>query len=390
MVSIEVRFLGQHAAEAAQGVYICRSSEVPVTAAVSRPVSAERRLTEQGNVELPHRASGRAVRASLRAHHPPMDRQGRPTGKPNGPQVHSDSPVGPRPPLAADSVCAHLTRCGPSPAVPFRLPAPADRMEGHCMSETPERRKPSRELTRRLHANRWKPIDEWLSLMEWARFDDIEGSSLRDLLLQPDAECHSVTKVQPSIREQFTLLSHPDLRDLIPWHRLTDSQQRMVARLLSNPDAIKNAQAASEAADEVALLHTDEAAKLAKVSPATIRKWRERGHLFPSMLNYQQRPLYVPRLVMEAAQRSERWNPKQVGTRDPDEMLTAEAAASWLGVGPSTIRTWAHRGKMPRAGTDGQRRALYRVSDLAKVAEERGLLDATPKQTPDHGSAVGQ
>jgi len=240
-------------------------------------------------------------------------------------------------------------------------------MEGPSMPETPERRKPSRALTRRLNANRWKPIDEWLSQMEWARFDDIEGWTTRKLLLQPDVECHSVTEVPPTSREQFTSLSNTDLHDLIPWHLMNDSQQRMIARWLSNPDAIRNALAASEAADEVALLHTDEAAKLAKVSPATIRKWRERGHLFPSMLNYQRRPLYVPRLVLEAAERGERSTPEPIKDRSPDELLTVQAAASWLSVGPSTIRTWAHRGKITAAGTDSRGRNLYRAGDLARV-----------------------
>jgi transposase len=240
-------------------------------------------------------------------------------------------------------------------------------MEGPSMPETPEQRKPARSLTRRLNANRWKPIDEWLSQMEWARFDDVEGWQLRHLMLHFGRECHSVTQPSPISRGQSDVLSESSLHDMIPWHRLNDHQQQMITRYLSNPDARRNALAASQAEDPVGLLTTDEAAKLANVSPATIRQWRKRGHLFPSDWDRRRAPLYVPRLVMEAAQRSKRWIPKQVGGRDPDEKLTAEAAASWLGVGPSTIRTWAHRGKITAAGTDSRGRNLYRAGDLARV-----------------------
>jgi DNA-binding transcriptional MerR regulator len=161
----------------------------------------------------------------------------------------------------------------------------------------------------------------------------------------------------------------PSPRPYFVFDDLSTHDQHILLRWVSTPRAFINAMSASVADDEVALLTTDEAAALAKVSPATIRQWRKRGHLYPSDLDRQRQPLYVPRLVLQAAQRSDSSTPDAIEHRDPDELLTVKAAASWLGVGPSTIRTWAHRGKVAPACINERGRSLYRAGDLAAAAQ---------------------
>jgi DNA-binding transcriptional MerR regulator len=151
------------------------------------------------------------------------------------------------------------------------------------------------------------------------------------------------------------------------WDELSEHEQRILVRWLSAPSTLQNFMRATFADDAVGLLTTEEAARLANVSPNTIRKWRERGHLYPSDRDYRRAPLYVPRLVIEAARRHHQASNQRIEARDPDELLTVKAAASWLSVGPSTIRTWAHRGKITAAGTDSRGRNLYRAGDLALI-----------------------
>lgn len=48
---------------------------------------------------------------------------------------------------------------------------------------------------------------------------------------------------------------------------------------------------------------TADAAEIAQVKPATIRKWRERGHLAPRGLDERGHPLYAPADVIAAEKR---------------------------------------------------------------------------------------
>lgn len=64
------------------------------------------------------------------------------------------------------------------------------------------------------------------------------------------------------------------------------------------------------------LLPTPEAAQLIGVSPATIRKWRERGWLEPQGLDERGRPLHS-RTAVRAAERLVRANGLRTSGIDP-------------------------------------------------------------------------
>lgn len=251
------------------------------------------------------------------------------------------------------------------------------------MNDTSTPRNVARLLTRRVHANQWQPVDQYLAQSEWARFDDLGGWAIRSLLIAShEPGCHSVTQTQP-IGERAThvdITAH--LQDAMPWHLLNQHEQNILARWLANPDAALRAMAASLADDETVLLTTDEAAALAKVSAATIRKWRERGHLYPSAVDHRNDPLYVPRLVLDAARRPQRLPVRKVQLDHPDALMTAAAAAVWLGVGASTIRTWAHRGKVEQHAVDGQGRPLYRAGDLYDIHQGKRLTASSEGASP--------
>ncbi|GAA1164296.1 DNA-binding transcriptional MerR regulator [Kitasatospora gansuensis] len=49
------------------------------------------------------------------------------------------------------------------------------------------------------------------------------------------------------------------------------------------------------------------------------------------------------------------------------ELLTTRQAAALCGVAPGTIRSWASRGLLDRAGLDGRGHPLYRQLDVARA-----------------------
>lgn len=55
----------------------------------------------------------------------------------------------------------------------------------------------------------------------------------------------------------------------------------------------------------------------------------------------------------------------------------------WLGVNPqpsvNLIRSWAHRGKVQRVGTDEWGYALYDLTQVVEYARIRGILPDTPE-----------
>lgn len=61
---------------------------------------------------------------------------------------------------------------------------------------------------------------------------------------------------------------------------------------------------------------------------------------------------------------------------DYDPLLDTVALAAWLGVKPSTVRSWAKRGKLQRRGRDRRGRALYSAMQASELAE-RNAAKAT-------------
>lgn len=55
-------------------------------------------------------------------------------------------------------------------------------------------------------------------------------------------------------------------------------------------------------------------------------------------------------------------------TSDEVRLVDTGAAAVAVKRAPSTVRWWAHTGKLERKGTDKQGRALYDLGDVYKIA----------------------
>lgn len=75
-------------------------------------------------------------------------------------------------------------------------------------------------------------------------------------------------------------------------------------------------------------------------------------------------------------------------TRFVDTLAAAHAAR----VRPATIRSWAHRGHLERAGTDPKGRALYVLDDVYRTAathRRRSPVDDQPGNV-QHLEAVAQ
>jgi len=52
-----------------------------------------------------------------------------------------------------------------------------------------------------------------------------------------------------------------------------------------------------------------------------------------------------------------------------DTLVTTAQAAALAGVGPSAVRTWAHRGLLAASGLDERGRPLYRLRDVARAEQ---------------------
>jgi len=75
------------------------------------------------------------------------------------------------------------------------------------------------------------------------------------------------------------------------------------------------------------LLSTAQAASHAGVAPATIRKWRERGRIYPDGLDERGCPLYRPDTVSTAEARV-RQNGLTASGIDPRRLRTAARSAA--------------------------------------------------------------
>jgi DNA-binding transcriptional MerR regulator len=51
-----------------------------------------------------------------------------------------------------------------------------------------------------------------------------------------------------------------------------------------------------------------------------------------------------------------------------DALIDAYAVSNRLGISPATVRSWVKRGRLTRAGTDPDGRALYRFPDVWRLS----------------------
>jgi hypothetical protein len=69
-------------------------------------------------------------------------------------------------------------------------------------------------------------------------------------------------------------------------------------------------------------------------------------------------------------------------SNDPQTVLVDSVSAAHAVARPeSTIRGWAHQGKLQRHGTDAAGRALYDLAEVYKVAQKLAKPPKSPKSS---------
>lgn len=136
-----------------------------------------------------------------------------------------------------------------------------------------------------------------------------------------------------------------------------------------------------ERPDPSELLGAGRAAREAGVVPATVRQWVARGHLQRADTTTSGRALYrrgdVTAAARTASERTRRAPaPQRVDPRLMCRPVTAAEAASIVGVSPSTIRMWVHRGHLHPV--DPSRPMRFDPMVVLKVARRR----AAPRRGP--------
>jgi excisionase family DNA binding protein len=135
---------------------------------------------------------------------------------------------------------------------------------------------------------------------------------------------------------------------------------------------------------------TRDAADLLGVTQATVRRWVARGHISP-VGKFGAANLFNTRDVLDAydhiqakhkatgrARREHRYRVElrpvdRVRPKHYDAVVAIGEAARSIGVSPSTIRSWIHRGHLIPLGSSEHRAVRLRLGDVIAAAQSRQL-----------------
>lgn len=140
------------------------------------------------------------------------------------------------------------------------------------------------------------------------------------------------------------------------------------------------------------LVSTAEAARIARVQPATIRQWVRRGHLVAAESRDSSRSLsFDPDEVRDAMaitrrrrrhQSAPEYNEPELRRWGFDALVTTQQAAGYLGIPESTIRSWVRRGRLSPVGRRGRAMQFRLVDIYAMLRWRRGWLERLLRPDP--------
>lgn len=132
---------------------------------------------------------------------------------------------------------------------------------------------------------------------------------------------------------------------------------------------------------------TRDAAEIFRVKPATIRQWVHKGYLEPTGRLGASNTFSIEDLqravkdidargkrpgIPAAQQRGKFIRTGRLPTRYDERLLTIPESAALLGLSPSTIRSWIHRGILTPAENSRPRAVQIRQGDLIAAAQRSG------------------
>ena len=92
-----------------------------------------------------------------------------------------------------------------------------------------------------------------------------------------------------------------------------------------------------------------------------------------SLSNLNVEHLFRKSLESELADLIKRIERLEAARPPPDQLLTQEAAAAYIGVKPPTLASWRHFGRGPSYVKVG-RRAFYKVTDIERWLNEQAVV----------------